>query len=83
MKAQHSVSAIGDIALLADASACLRYLVLRELLQRSDDDPEVQELKMLRLTDPTIAALLRAQQPDGSWPSTVLAGTAGAREGPS
>lgn len=53
--------------LLADPSPCLRLLVLRELLNRPDDDPEVQELVRLRETDPLVAGLLRLQEPDGSW----------------
>ncbi len=53
--------------LLADASPCLRLLVLRELLGRPDTDEEVAELKELRDTDPLVANLIKAQSPDGSW----------------
>ncbi|MBC8444544.1 MAG: hypothetical protein H8D77_00300 [Chloroflexi bacterium] len=53
--------------LLADPSPCLRLLVLRELLQRPESDPEVQELLALRDQDPLVAELLRRQDPDGSW----------------
>jgi hypothetical protein len=59
--------------LLADRSAILRTLVLRELLNRPADDPEVQELAPLRETDPLVADLLSLQQPDGSWHAGDLA----------
>ncbi|MCL5995575.1 MAG: hypothetical protein M1546_05900, partial [Chloroflexi bacterium] len=53
--------------LLADPSPCLRLLVLRDLLGRPDDDPEVRELAALRGMDPLVESLRRMQQPDGSW----------------
>jgi hypothetical protein len=53
--------------LLADPSPCLRLLVLRELLGRSEGDDEVRELGDLSLQDPLVADLLALQQPDGSW----------------
>jgi hypothetical protein len=53
--------------LLADPSPCLRLLVLRELLERPDCDPEVQELVALRETDWAVSDLLPAQRADGSW----------------
>jgi len=53
--------------LLADPSPCLRWLVLRELMGRSDDDPEVQELAVLRECDPLVAPLLAMQGADGGW----------------
>ena len=53
--------------LLADPSPCLRYLVLRELLGRGGDDPEVKELQEAREQDPLVAGLLSSQKPDGSW----------------
>jgi hypothetical protein len=55
--------------LLADPSPNLRMLVLRELLLRHDDDPEVRELEGLREQDPTIQDLLPLQNGDGSWRS--------------
>lgn len=55
--------------LLADPSPCLRLLVLRELLGRPADDPEVVELTALRTTDPLVATLQQQQNGDGSWPS--------------
>lgn len=53
--------------LLADRSACLRVLVLQELLGKDGDDPEVEELRALRERDPLVAPLLAAQEPDGAW----------------
>jgi len=53
--------------LLADPSPSLRLLVLRHLMRRADDDPEVRELVMLRESDPLVAELIEAQGPDGSW----------------
>ena len=53
--------------LLADPSPTLRILVLTELLGRSFDDPEVQELFKMRLNDPIVDDLIRNQEPDGSW----------------
>lgn len=60
--------------LLADPSPCLRMLVLRELLGRAADDPEVRELAGLRPADPVIADLLALQGADGSWGRADLAG---------
>ncbi len=60
--------------LLADPSPCLRLLVLRELLGRSPEDAEVQELARLRLSDPLVADLLAMQQADGSWVANEAAG---------
>jgi hypothetical protein len=59
--------------LLAAPSPCLRLLVLRELLGRPDDDPEVSELEGLRETDPLVANLLALQGPDGFWQGGDLA----------
>lgn len=60
--------------LLADASPCLRLLVLRELLGRDASDGELRELTMLRESDPIVANLLPLQQDDGSWAGDELAG---------
>ena len=54
--------------LLADPSPCLRWLVLRELMDRPDKDQEVNELAALRLSDSLVTDLLGQQKPDGSWP---------------
>jgi hypothetical protein len=53
--------------LLADPSPSLRLLVLRDLLGRSENDGEVQELKKLQLTDPVVAKFLDLQNEDGSF----------------
>ena len=60
--------------MLADASPCLRLLVLDELLGRPEDDPEVRELANLRDADPLVAELFSLQAPDGSWKRGDLAG---------
>jgi len=53
--------------LLADPSPSLRLLVLRDLLNRSEDDEEVRELKRLQEEDPLIRKFVALQNPDGSW----------------
>ncbi len=53
--------------LLADPSPCLRTLVLRELLDRPADDPEVRELEPLLVQDALVRELVERQRPDGSW----------------
>lgn len=58
--------------LLSDPSPSLRMLVLRELLHRPDDDPEVQELANLRETDPLVTQRFDSQASDGSWESGDL-----------
>ncbi|MEZ4868549.1 MAG: hypothetical protein R3C14_44885 [Caldilineaceae bacterium] len=55
--------------LLTDPSPALRWLVLRELLARPADDPEVVELTALRANDPLVTTLQQQQAADGSWPS--------------
>ena len=60
-------STIWTPLLLADPSACLRFLVLRELLGRPDEDPEVLELAAMRDQDPLVTDLLALQQTEGSW----------------
>lgn len=65
--------------LLADRSACLRLGVLRDLLQRGKDDPEVGELLALRDQDPPVRELLALQQADGSWRMSVDTGRGDAR----
>ena len=59
--------------LLADPSACLRWLVLRDLFERPAGDPELAELDELRQYDPQVTDLLGLQDADGSWQSGVLA----------
>jgi len=60
--------------LLTDPSPNLRLLVLKELLQRPDDDGEVQELLQLREKDPIVELLIKTQLSDGSWSSVDLTG---------
>jgi hypothetical protein len=56
--------------LLADKSPALRYLVLKNLLNKDESDEEVQELQQLRMEDPIIKDILDIQQPNGSWNSS-------------
>lgn len=67
--------------LLADRSICLRLLVLRDLLGRTDEDTEVQELLLLREQDPLITSLHRGQLADGSWPADGGSGRKGTLPG--
>ena len=53
--------------LLADPSPSLRLLVLRDLLNRPEDDEEVRELKKLQEEDSLILRFLALQNKDGSW----------------
>ncbi|MBU7004264.1 MAG: hypothetical protein HXS50_01760 [Theionarchaea archaeon] len=59
--------------LLADPSPNLRYLVLRELMDRPEKDSEVVELSRMRAEDPLVSELLELQKLDGSW--NTLGGT--------
>jgi len=60
--------------LLADPSPSLRYLVLHELFQRPEDDPELQELDSLRAVDSLTQELVKTQNADGSWESVDPSG---------
>ncbi len=53
--------------LLADPSPCLRWLVLTQLLARGEDDPEVEELRAWRASDPLVMGLAASQDEDGAW----------------
>jgi hypothetical protein len=53
--------------LLADPSPCLRLLVLRELLNKPETDPEVQELLKIQDSDHLVKDILPLQEPNGSW----------------
>jgi hypothetical protein len=55
--------------LLIDQSACLRYLVLTELLNLPNENEEVQELSELREYDPLVNLLFKLQKPNGAWES--------------
>lgn len=64
--------------LLADPSACLRWRVLKDLLQVPDGDPELQQVQQLRQNDPLVTEILSLQEPDGSWhPNSLAIGRAG------
>jgi hypothetical protein len=64
--------------LLADPSVCLRWLVLRHLMKRTDDDCEVVELASQRRADPLVSELINQQDADGSWPANEQLGYGGA-----
>jgi len=49
--------------------------VLRELLGRPVDNPEVQELAALMLQDPLVSSLTAGQRPDGGWNPAVIPGS--------
>lgn len=55
--------------LLTDPSPCLRYLVLKELVHREEDDQELNELSQLRDKDPLVTELVKLQKPSGAWDS--------------
>lgn len=67
--------------LLADPSACLRWLALRWLYERPIDHPELVELEALRQQDAQVRQLLSLQETDGSWQTGSLAtrGRSGSR----
>ena len=65
--------------LLADPSPCLRSLVLRHLMDKPEDDPEVEELAAQRESDRLVAPLLAAQEADGAWRKGDLAWQGGAQ----
>ena len=58
--------------LLGDPSPNLRLLVLRELLRRDEDDPEVLELTAFRGEELIVSELVDLQLSDGSWRGTGL-----------
>jgi hypothetical protein len=60
--------------LLADPSACLRWLVLRRLMAVPAGDDEVLELAEQRAIDPLARDLIMLQLDDGSWPSHTQLG---------
>ncbi len=64
--------------LLSDPSPCLRFLVLKNLLDQNENEPEIKELHSLRNEDPLVTALLKLQKPNGGWDSfskiSVLSG---------
>lgn len=64
--------------LLADPSACLRWLVLRYLMARPSTDEEVVELAAQRPVDRLVSGLSSLQVADGSWPPHPEVGFGGA-----
>ena len=61
--------------LLADASPCLRLLVLRHLLKQ-ENSTEIKELERIREKDPLVSELLQLQAADGSWGREAVTGNA-------
>jgi hypothetical protein len=45
----------------------IRYFALRDLLDRSEDDPEVQKAKATIMESGPVPIILDAQQPEGYW----------------
>lgn len=58
--------------LLTDPSPCLRYLILTELLDYSNEVEEVQELSEMRELDSLVENLFKLQKSNGSWDSFDL-----------
>ena len=58
--------------LLADPSPSLRILVLKNLLNKSEDDEEVKELREIQMKDPLIEKTLESQLENGSWEAKAL-----------
>lgn len=53
--------------LLDEATPAVRHLALRQLMDRSPDDPEVAAARDAAMRDRPIAAILAAQDPAGWW----------------
>ncbi len=53
--------------LLEDGNPAVRSAALRLLLDRPEDDPEVQVARAAAMRADPIAAILAAQQPEGYW----------------
>lgn len=61
--------------LLTDPSPNLRRIVLTELLEKPQNDPEVVEVTLNREEDPLVKQLIANQQDDGSWTPGVIEGS--------
>ncbi len=59
--------------LLSDPSPCLRYIVLKDLL---NNDDEASELEALREEDPLVKEVVKLQKPNGSWGKEAQLGNA-------
>jgi len=55
--------------LLADPSPSLRILILKNLLDKDENDEEVIELREIQVKDPIIEKTLKLQRKNGSWTS--------------
>ena len=75
MTGETELSGVWAPLLLADRSPILRSLVLRDLLDRDDDDHEAAELEAFKRQDPLAAELFEQQKDDGSWPSPSRGGS--------
>lgn len=53
--------------LLEDDAPAVRHLALRQLLDRPEDAPEVQQARAAAMRADPIAVILAAQQPEGCW----------------
>ena len=54
--------------LLADPSPSLRYLVLKNILNKGDSE---EALELRNLKDPLVEDLVKLQKPDGSWENRI------------
>jgi len=52
---------------LLEGEASIRHFTLTEVLDRSEDDPEVVAAKKAIPDSPTVRAILAAQHPEGYW----------------
>ena len=55
--------------LLADPSPSLRILVLKNLLNKDENDSEIKELREIQMEDQIIEKTLKTQLENGSWAS--------------
>jgi len=53
--------------LLEEETPAVRHLALRQLLDRPEDAPEVQQARAAAMQTDPIAAILAAEQPAGFW----------------
>jgi len=49
------------------ANPAVRYFALRDLLDRSEDEPEVRQARIDIMTIGPVPAILTAQHPEGYW----------------
>ena len=53
--------------LLEESNPSVRYLALRDLLGKGDDDPEVREAKRRIMEEGVVPKVLAKQEPGGHW----------------